>query len=214
MAGIVEWLNANREWLFDGAGVAIVSALAAGAIWLWRQRTKSDSGPPTTSVEKVYRSVPSAQISVDLAPFKASDKPLEVVSAPRSKSSLSPTEPAFDTEIYSLYPLPKDIYLEVMDTAPFQQAAKKQNYMGLKVQWLVLLRSISPMLVPDGRLHFAFDPIDTPSLSVFTIMPASDCPALLKLAPMGTKVWIAGEISAIGAHDFNLDQVQMRVFLP
>ncbi|MEO7691754.1 MAG: hypothetical protein ABIS51_20900 [Sphingomonas sp.] len=49
---VLDYLWTNKEWLFDGAGLAVVTSALAGIVWLFRKQTKSATAPVSPSEPK------------------------------------------------------------------------------------------------------------------------------------------------------------------
>lgn len=107
---MIEWLSANKEWMFSGLGVMLLAGI--GGILKWLHSRKSAAQPPTVVV-RVEHSPPQAI---------AQAEPPVKLAAPISVErivSLSPDE----------------IYSAISSTPPMQRDTVAQRFKGLKVEW-------------------------------------------------------------------------------
>ncbi len=104
---MLEFIKNNKEWLFSGAGISILTALFLIVRHIFAKKTKS-----TTSKELQIHE-----------PKRTNDEKT-------SKDNVLPS-----SSEYSAHPSPGEIAQSISDLPPFQQNTAKENYIGINICW-------------------------------------------------------------------------------
>lgn len=184
---MLEFIAHNKEWLFSGVGVAVLSTLFFIAKWLYNWQ----KSPMNHKVKSL-----SVGTSVN-TPSNIHDSPIPPVS---KGDSLVPEPAPFRYGEYSQHPSPKDISNQIERLPPFQKIGAEKNYTGLKVKWKVSLAMIHPKdgdlieIACNHREYFRY---------VKTVISLSRYPRF-KIIREGEAFWIYGEILSIEPSGFKI----------
>jgi hypothetical protein len=124
---MIEWILNNKEWLFSGAGVAIIILLVGWVVNTVRSRST--------------KSIPADTPAIENIPLTETVPPTEVI--------------PFDQRIFLTRPLPKDIRDQIKSAPLVHQVNRAQEFVGLKIQWKTCLRSVYTVEANMLRLMLA-----------------------------------------------------------
>lgn len=129
---VMQWLWANKEWLFSGLGIALVSVIYR--FWFHQPharlsvRNNSMVGSPVASGSNISQTIHVGDvIRNDTDVFEKSDG-------------------------YKEQPSPDQIQAYLESLPIYQQADAANAYCGLKVSWPVRLRALFPLSEVDRRV--------------------------------------------------------------
>jgi hypothetical protein len=128
----MNWLWANKEWVFSGAGVAILGLFYG---LFFRPRPAGNSGQVSADRNS----------SVLGSPVASGSNISQIVNIVTAAPSSSPPP----TKAYPEKPGPDEIHAQLESLPVFQRKAAKESYVGLKVRWpvtLVDLKELPPTL--------------------------------------------------------------------
>jgi hypothetical protein len=182
MDSIIEYLSRNKEWLFQGAGVAAIGlalASAKAAYTRWRKR----------SLAKPHSPLPVLPGTQGLS------GPSVVVSA-----SGGSTESRLAERL-----LPDAIMKEVKSVPLLMQPDVARHYQGLSVEWSGTLYDVQPRA--DGTAWFQIANRDT---SIFFTLDPHSAPGLA-LLKAGDSLDFKGEIDGISKYGIELRNVIVRL---
>lgn len=169
---MVEWIIEktieHKEWLFSGAGIAVIS----GIVWLVRRIVRKDREDSAGSegVNDGERSVSCSGISEGSAEQK--DK----------KGG------------YRLNPSPEEIFEDIESRPPFQRNEAERHYQGLKVKrWSVALKSVFEP--HDGKCQIHLRPRSNGRI-VSCLVDIHRYPEV-KIADEKTRLWVSGRIKYV-----------------
>jgi len=118
----MNWVWANKEWVFSGAGVALLGLLYK---LLLKSRPADNSGHVSTGRNSPMFGSPVASGSNISQIINITTEP---------PSSQSPP-----TKVHPEKPRPDEIHAHLESLPVFQRKAAKESYVGLKVRWPVSL---------------------------------------------------------------------------
>ncbi|MHB8894771.1 MAG: hypothetical protein ACYC99_06275 [Candidatus Geothermincolia bacterium] len=131
------------------------------------------------------------------------------ISPLQSKASTSSPRYPFSTDEYSPRPLPGEIFSDIRSAPPYQQETKASSYAGMKVQWLLSLKSVYDK--GGGKASVSFT---EPKGHVWVYSGPVDIEAYprLKVTHADTPIWIAGSIGPPhpGGVTINIDKLQFK----
>lgn len=169
---MVEWIIEktieHKEWLFSGAGIAVIF----GIVWL---------------VKRILR-----KIREDSADSQGADDGES--SGGCSEFSEGPTEQEGKKRDYKLNPSPEDIFEDIESRPPFQRKEAEKYYQSLKVKrWAVTIRLVFEP--HDGKCQIHLRPRSNGKI-VSCLVDIHRYPEV-KIADEKTRLWVSGRIKYV-----------------
>lgn len=181
----MDWILANKEWVFSGVGVAIVGSFIA---LFFRRRTAGSTHNVSTVKARSMIGSPVATGS------NISQNVSITLATPQSAQFVE----------YSPRPAPREIFSQLSSLPVFQQADAAEAYKGIKVRW-----SAEFWTMEDIRLCFGYEPIgDTTHFVLLNAEKRSELIRVpvnieriprLKVTHRGTKMEVRGTIQEVKA---------------
>lgn len=178
---VFNWLWENRQWVFSGAGVSLIPLTAMVIGKLRRSRAKPES--TTTSIV----------VQIDGAPFSTTP-PGNEASRPVRIDRIAPINP-------------DDVHNAIANAMPLQEAAIKQSYVGLKVEWDTVLLGAEETDGGIVRLHMEAE--SRPMFIIFCNVKLDDYREL-GITPKGSRIRLYGEIEEAAMWHVNLKDVELK----
>lgn len=165
---MVDWMIENKEWLFSGVGIAVIS----GIVWL---------------VRKILR-----KIRENSAVSEGVDEGKSLVGG--SGILEGKAEQEDNKGAYRLNPSPEDIFENIESRPPFQRNEAEKHYEGLKVKrWAVALQSVFES--HDGKYQVHLRPRGN-GKTVSCLVDIHRYPEV-KIVDEKTRLWISGIIKYV-----------------
>lgn len=165
---IIEQTIEHKEWLFSGAGIAVIS----GILWL---------------VKRILR-----KIREDSAGSQVADDGES--SGGCSEISEGPTEQEGKKRGYRLNPSPEEIFEDIESRPPFQRKEIAKCYQGLKVKrWALTIRLVFEP--HDGKCQIHLRPRSNGKI-VSCLVDIHRYPEV-KITDEKTRLWVSGRIKYV-----------------
>lgn len=196
---IMHWLANNYEWVFSGIGVTAIGVL----VTLFLRRSKQQ--PSTTAVAVSGSTMIGSPTAIGS----------NIVQAVQVASVASDKGP---TPEYREKPAPDEIIERISKMPLYEQPACSKSYVGVKVRWLAMLRSIERWhLQPKNReesgeyyVHMKyFNPEAAYAKGdIIFFVNIEDYPRL-KIAKQGDKFMVTGTIRNVDGDIMRLEDVRI-----
>jgi hypothetical protein len=181
----MNWILANKEWVFSGVGVAVIGSLIA----LFFRR-------PSGNLAAISADRSGSVVGSPVASGSNISQTVNIVSAPAT---------APPSTVYSGTPTPDEIAAHLKSLPVFQRNAVKDSYIGLKICWPVELKNLHEI---SDVVRKAYKTDHTHTLvtesrgqEIEANINISRFPRL-KISHRGTPMRLSGEISGVGATGF------------
>lgn len=162
------WLLQNKEWLFSGAGITVLSVLYLILRWLWSRKAFSS--------KPIHADSPTQGL---VEPWYL----MAMGTANESRSQVSKETLPLDR------PFPSEIWDAIRSAPVMHQEARAKEYAGLRVRWLVTLEAarrrgeeVSLMLLDRGNYPW-----------ICCTVSIADYPELLVAKPH-SNYWVTGTV--------------------
>lgn len=193
----MNWLLANKAWIFSGVGVAVLGFF----VRKFFQHATGDSA-----------AISASRSSVVASPVASGSNISQTVNFTTVHSAPTPTPPVRSD--YSEKPTPADIFIHLNSLPAFQQNKVKDSYVGLKVCWLVRFATLAE-LEEWRRKLYKTDPthLILVRYSTFIVATTVDIERFprLKIIHDGTPLRISGTVSEVRVDGrINLDDVDIK----
>lgn len=188
-----DWVVDNKEWVFSGAGVAVV-----GGVTSWLLKTKR--GKPETS-KKVLQEQESSPGGTQVSVVDSKN-----VVVRTGGSEAAPPE-TVEQKKYSEHPTPLEIQAEIFKRPPLQQEETARNYVGLKVRWGLVFTSAWQKT--EGRVSVTFREGEETGVVVSCAVELAQYPQL-KIAHEGVPVRVTGEIESAKRYYIELRDARLE----
>ena len=209
----------NRQWIFDGIGLLVITSIAGAVCWLWRRWRKSQSSQPV-EVVATSRPAPVEQSSSVEVPqlvgasqnVAAGVGSIQHIQTIQITNQAPAPQPLSDGLVcgYSTSPSPIEIRDDLESARkPFQSALIEKQYRGLKVAWKLSYESVS--LLSDDRVMIYMhlqNPPDNRFLSISCTVPLQSCPRVMS-APKGHLLLVYGEIESLSPYEMSLRKAKV-----
>lgn len=195
----MQWIDNNKQWLFDGIGAGIV--IAVFGFFASRIFKSKNSEPPLRKAE--IQNNNTNQIIVQL---NAGETTIQSEKETSDKIVQNKTQiPVPLTKITRL--TPKEIRQATENVPLLMKSNLAEQYHGLAVEWWVELVSVN--LEADNMVRLFLDIKEDGGDDYAACVVSLDSYKELKIARKGTKIKVTGEIEQVDLPIFKLKNVRL-----